>query len=107
MFELRVELGNEGAWDGGWIEKPPYRGALVGVLAEAERITGLQGETRLDRSDGREVVVFCLAELQEAGENVSGLSSVQRLGWQKEGQRSLLDAFWRIFGQEIDNNISQ
>lgn len=53
----------------------PYRGAAIAVFGEgAEGVAGLEGEVLLYAVDRGEVVVFDLAQLQEARRWEEGLS---------------------------------
>lgn len=74
MLQFRVEIRRKCSFRRP-IDHAPYRGAAIAVFGEgAERVAGLEGEVLLYAVDRREVVVFDLAQLQEARVGKEGLS---------------------------------
>lgn len=66
MLQFRVEIRGKCSFRRS-VDHAPYRGAAIAIFGEgAERVTGLEGEVLLYAVDRREVVVFDLAQLQEA-----------------------------------------
>jgi hypothetical protein len=66
MFQFGMEISRESLF-----RRPtnnsPYRCTTIAFFGVgAERIAGLEGEVFLDAVNGREVVVFYFAQLQEA-----------------------------------------
>lgn len=67
VFEFGVEEGWEGLFGGVAGEEAPDGLSAIGIGGQGtKRVAGLEGEGLLDGVDGREVVVFDLAEFEEA-----------------------------------------
>ncbi len=64
MLQLRVQRRSKCAC--ATSQDTPYRTTAIAIGRTAKGIAGLKGEVWLDGGDGRKVVVFYFAELEEA-----------------------------------------
>lgn len=76
-----MEEGGEGLFGRVAGDEAPYRRAAIGLCGQrAEGVARLEGEGFLDRVDGGVVVVFDLAQLEEAGNSQRSFKVERREG---------------------------